>query len=126
MSEVYPNYPDVVLGIVIVDCLEPQQLAVFWSELLGRRIVRSREDWVDLEWAPRFAAGLCFQRVNHPKTGKNRVHVDILCADLQATAKRVEELGGRRAEGYGSNPQVIVMLDPEGNEFCLVPKPGGG
>jgi len=125
MSEVYPDYPDVVLGIVIVDCLEPQRLAVFWSELLGRRIVQSREHWVDLEWAPRFGAGLCFQQVKHAKTGKSRVHVDILCADIQATAARVEELGGCRAEGY-DNPAIIVMLDPEGNEFCLVPKPGGG
>ena len=24
------------------------------------------------------------------------------------------------------NPNVLVMLDPEENEFCLVPKPGGG
>lgn len=125
MSDVYPDYPDVVLGIVIIDCVAPQPVAAFWSELLGRRIVRSREDWVDLEWAPRFGAGLCFQRVSHPKTGKNRVHVDILCADIHATAARVEELGGRRAEGY-DNPEIIVMLDPEGNEFCLVPKPGGG
>jgi predicted enzyme related to lactoylglutathione lyase len=126
MSEVYPDYPDVVLGIVIVDCLEPQRVAAFWSELLGRKIVRSREDWVDLEWAPRFGAGLCFQRVNQPKTGKNRVHVDLLCDDIHARAAQVEELGGRRAEGYGTNPKVIVMQDPEGNEFCLVPKPGGG
>jgi predicted enzyme related to lactoylglutathione lyase len=124
MSEVYPNYPDVVLAIVIVDCLEPQRLAVFWSELLGRKIVRSREDWVDLEWAPRFGAGLCFQRVKHAKAGKNRVHTDLLCADIAATAARVEALGGRRAEGY-AHSQALVMLDPEGNEFCLVPKPGG-
>lgn len=125
MSEVYPDYPDVVLGIVIVDCLEPQRVAAFWSELLGRRIVLNREDWAHLEWSPRFGAGLCFQRVDHPKTGKNRVHMDILCADIHATAARVEELGGCRAEGY-DNPGIIVMLDPGGNEFCLVPRPGGG
>lgn len=123
MSDVYPDYPDVVLGIVIVDCLEPQRLAEFWGALLERRIVRSRENWVDLEWSPRFGAGLCFQRVQTPRTGKNRVHVDLLCADVEATAAQVEALGGRRAEGYsGSN--ALVMLDLEGNEFCLVPKPG--
>jgi predicted enzyme related to lactoylglutathione lyase len=123
MSDVYPDYPDVVLAIVVIDCLDPERLAPFWSELLGRRIVRSTEAWVDIEWSPRFGAGLCFQRVSQAKTRKNRVHVDILCADVQATAARVEELGGKRAEGY-DNPPVIVMLDPEQNEFCLVPKPG--
>jgi predicted enzyme related to lactoylglutathione lyase len=123
MSDVYPDYPDVVLAIVVIDCVNPQRLALFWSGLLGRRIVRSTEDWVDLEWSPRFGAGLCFQRVSEPKTGKNRVHVDILCTDVKATAARVEELGGQRAEGY-NHPPVIVMRDPEQNEFCLVPSPG--
>jgi predicted enzyme related to lactoylglutathione lyase len=125
VSEVYPDYPDVVLAIVIVDCLDPEKLAPFWSELLGRKIVRSTPGWVDLEWAPRFGAGLCFQRVTTPKVGKNRVHVDIICQDLEATVKRVETLGGQRADGYESNERVIVMIDPEGNEFCLVPPFGG-
>jgi predicted enzyme related to lactoylglutathione lyase len=123
MSDVYPDYPDVVLAIVVIDCADPERLAPFWSELLGRQIVGTSEAWVALEWSPRFGAGLCFQRASQPKTGKNRVHVDLLCADVQATAARVEELGGKRAEGY-DNPPVIVMLDPEQNEFCLVPKPG--
>lgn len=99
MSDVYPDYPDVVLVIVIIDCLNPERLAPFWSELLGRKIVRSTEAWVDLEWSPRFGVGLCFQRVSVPKAGKNRVHVDIFCADVPATVARVEALGGKRAEG---------------------------
>jgi hypothetical protein len=115
-----PDYPDVVLAIVVVDCADPMRLARFWSELLGRRIVQPHDRWVNLEWAPRFGAGLSFQRSSEPKRGKNRLHVDIFCADVEATGKRVEELGGRRAEGYGDH----VWLDPEGNEFCLLRKPG--
>jgi predicted enzyme related to lactoylglutathione lyase len=125
MSDVYPDYPDVVLGIVVVDCADPERVATFWSELLGRAINFRDESWVHLEWSPRFGSGLVFQRVSEPKTGKNRVHTDIICADMHATAARVEELGGKRADGYPSSPHAIVMLDPEGNEFCLVPSPGG-
>jgi predicted enzyme related to lactoylglutathione lyase len=124
MTEVYPDYPDVVLAMVIVDCADPEHLAAFWGELLGRKISHRGEPYVGLEWAPRFGAGLVFQRVSEPKTGKNRVHVDVICQDIPATVARVEELGGRRADGYAEG-NFVVMLDPEGNEFCLVPPPGG-
>lgn len=123
MSDVYPDYPDVVLGIVIINAADTEGLATFWGELLGRKIDNRQPDFVGLEWAPRFAAGLGFQRSSEPKVGRNRIHVDIICADIEATARRVEELGGQRAEGYPSE-DFIVMLDPEGNEFCLIPPPG--
>jgi predicted enzyme related to lactoylglutathione lyase len=125
VSEEMPDYPDVVLGIVIVDCADPDRLADFWGKLLGRSVQKYPGTFVSLEWAPRFGAGLSFQQVSEPKTGKNRLHVDLICADLEATAARVEELGGKRAEGYAGGELGIVMLDPEGNEFCLIPPPGG-
>lgn len=54
------------------------------------------------------------------KAGKNRVHLDIAATDLVVAKARVEALGGRRVEGYESGG-FLVMADPEGNEFCLVP-----
>lgn len=123
MTEVFPDYPDVVLGAVIVDCTDPMKVASFWSELLGRKMVVPDEHWVNLEWAPRFAVGMSFQRVPEEKAGKNRLHIDVFCTSVEQTAQRAEQLGGRRATGYGG--QALVMLDPEDNEFCLVPFPGG-
>ena len=120
MSDAMPDYPPVVAGIIIVDCVDPERLADFWGELLGRKITDRQEGFIGLEWAPRFGAGLCFQRVPEPKVGKNRVHFDIICNDIPATEERVVELGGRRAAGYADNPKVVVMQDPEDNEFCLV------
>lgn len=124
MTDVYPDYPDVVLAIVVVDCEDPMRLATFWSELLERKIVVPDDRWVNLEWSPRFGAGLSFQRSSEPGAGKNRLHVDVFCSDVQATAKRVVALGGRHAEGYGDTDGKNVMLDPEGNVFCLVRAPG--
>ena len=123
MADVFPNYPEVVVGVVVVDCADPMAVATFWSELLGRDIVVPDDRWVNLVWSPRFAVGMSFQRVPEVKAGKNRLHLDVFCADVNATAGRVEQLGGRRAEGYGG--RALVMLDPEDNEFCLIPKPGG-
>jgi predicted enzyme related to lactoylglutathione lyase len=125
MSDVYPDYPDVVLAMVIVDSVDPERLAAFYGELLGRRVSHRDGTYVGLEWSPRFGAGLVFQKVADPTPGKNRVHVDIICSDIEATAKRAEELGAGRADDYPKTEYVIVMRDPEDNVFCLVPPPGG-
>ncbi|MDQ1481743.1 MAG: hypothetical protein QOI44_2604, partial [Actinomycetota bacterium] len=52
---------------------------------------------------------------------KNRVHLDISAADVDATSHRIEALGGSRVEGY-ERGGFLVMADPEGNEFCVILK----
>ena len=67
------------------------------------------------------------QRVPEPKTVKDRIHLDLSVTDLDAATARVEAIGATRASSedffeYGVS--FRVMLDPEGNEFCLVvPRP---
>jgi predicted enzyme related to lactoylglutathione lyase len=124
MNDVFPDYPDVVLAIVVVDCENPMRLATFWSELLGRKIVMPNETWVSLEWSPRFGAGMSFQRSTDPRPSKSQLHVDVICSDIPETAKRVLALGGAHAEGYGDDDRKSVMLDPEGNVFWLIRTPG--
>jgi hypothetical protein len=74
-----------------------------------------------------------FQKVPEPKQVKNRVHVDVRAAPglqgddrmavLEAEAERLATLGATRLKRYEPAPPLdaglIVMADPEGNEFCL-------
>jgi hypothetical protein len=76
---------------------------------------------------------LWFQRVPEGKTAKNRVHVDVRAAEgltgdermaaLEAKAERLVGLGATRVRrfepGQAMSAGFLVMLDPEGNEFCL-------
>ena len=65
---------------------------------------------------------LAFQRVPEDKQVKNRLHLDIRSADIEADT--------RRAVGLGASPigsvvtddvgRFQVLADPEGNEFCFV------
>ena len=104
---------------ILVDCVDPERVASFWAELLGRPVVGRRGPYVWLD-RPEGTVGLGFQRVAEPTVGKNRVHLDISVPDVAGARRRIEELGGRRIGGYESGG-FLVMADPEDNEFCVIP-----
>lgn len=104
---------------LVVDCADPERLAAFWGELLGRSVVARIGPYV---WLARGEGpGLGFQRTDEPKSGKNRVHFDVASPDPAAERARIEALGGRVLDAYAEGG-FLVMADPEGNEFCVVPE----
>jgi predicted enzyme related to lactoylglutathione lyase len=105
---------------ITFDCSDPEILAGFWSLLLQRPIEGRKGPYV---WLDRSSdgIGMGFQKVEEPKLGKNRLHIDISGPDVVAIRERVESLGGRRMDGY-EDGGFLVMADPEGNEFCIVPE----
>jgi predicted enzyme related to lactoylglutathione lyase len=110
--------PDVEIADITFDCYDPERVATFWSLLLGRPIAGRKGPYV---WLERGAdVGLGFQRVAETKVGKNRLHLDVSGPDIGALKERVEDLGGHRVDGYDEGG-FLVMADPEGNEFCVVP-----
>lgn len=65
---------------------------------------------------------LLFQRVPEAKTVKNRLHLDVHAGEgrREAEVARLEQLGAsvlRQVQEPGGT--WTVMLDPEGNEFCV-------
>ena len=56
------------------------------------------------------------QQVPEPKVTKNRVHVDLETGDRPAEVQRLTKLGASVLDSYDG---WTVMLDPEGNEFCV-------
>jgi hypothetical protein len=74
-----------------------------------------------------------FQQVPEDKVVKNRVHLDVRAAPglsgdarmaaLEAECARLLPLGATRVSRTDPAPPMelglIVMMDPEGNEFCL-------
>ena len=107
---------------VTIDCLDPTRVARFWSVLLEREPGPSQEGWVYLGEPGDSLPRLVFQPVPEPKVGKTRIHLDISVDDLRRAMAEVVELGGSFTGVRHDHPQgvVVVMADPEGNEFCLV------
>jgi catechol 2,3-dioxygenase-like lactoylglutathione lyase family enzyme len=108
------------LDNVVVDAADPAALAGFWSAALGAAITYQDENEVDVG-LPGF--DLVLVPVAEPKTGQNRVHLDLASAsaeDQAAIVDRLLGLGARPADvGQGDVPWV-VLADPEGNEFCVL------
>ncbi|GHH44925.1 VOC family protein [Streptomyces candidus] len=107
------------VNALVVDAADPELLAAFWSELLGRPVVSRTGPYVWLRRENGITLG--FQKTPEAKSVKNRMHVDVSARDPEAEQQRVEALGGRRLEEYADSG-FLVMADPEGNEFCIIPE----
>jgi hypothetical protein len=94
---------------VAIDCRDPYALSLFWGGVTGFDEDPDEPNLPgeDAAWLgdPVSGLGIILQRADTPKTGKNRVHLDLalLVADR------------RNADGSG----WVVLADPEGNEFCV-------
>ena len=109
------------MGLVL-DCADPALLAPFWAAALDYVSVGEAGAYTALFPNGRPGPKLLLQKVDEPKQGKNRMHLDIEVPDIEAEAARLETLGATRVQPeqlseHGST--WILMTDPEGNEFCI-------
>ncbi|WP_330475871.1 VOC family protein [Terrabacter sp. C0L_2] len=103
---------------VTFDCSDPLRLAGFWAAALGSDVDEDSTDrraWVEpAGWG---GPTLWFQPVPEGKTAKNRQHFDLRAVGpVEAEVDRLTALG---ATVIGRDGDVVVMADPEGNEFCV-------
>ena len=109
------------LAAITVDCLDPCGLAAFWSALLGGEVSEPLPGWRRVA-VPDGAPAITLQPVPEPKTGKTRIHLDVVVDDMVAAVEEIIALGGRWTGERHDYPEgtVLVMADPQGNEFCIV------
>ena len=110
------------------DSTDAYAQSLFWAKVLG-----FREDPEDpnepghdecMIFSPDGATRILFIEVPEKKSGKNRIHLDLMPAEgtrdeelarlLEIGATVVDDL--RDPKGYG----WVVLADPEGNEFCIL------
>jgi hypothetical protein len=106
---------------VTFDCADPGRLAGFWAAVTGYTVVVQREDFAYIESPDkRGVRRILFYQVPEAKTAKNRMHVDLATTDPAAEVARLVSLGATAVEQRNGNGTAwTVMLDPEGNEFCI-------
>ncbi len=115
---------------VVFDADHPARLARFWAAAIADYDVRAYDA---AEIARLAAAGftpetdptvmvdgpgpsLCFQKRTPMRTGRNPIHLDLVGGDRRSEIARLTGLG---ASVRDELPTFTVMLDPEGNQFCV-------
>jgi Glyoxalase-like domain len=102
---------------VIIDCDDLTAGVDFWTRALGVAVQNEEDPYVSLQPT---SAGLriALQRVPEEKLAKSRLHLDIETDNVEAEVKRLTTFGARAQAQIGSH---WTMVDPCGNEFCVVP-----
>ena len=108
---------------VTFDANEPARLAQFWARMLGRDVVADPrgsllpggDGQVELRFVPSRST----------REGPNLLHVhltSVSLADQQDTVATSLSLGAQHRD-VGQRPEEghVVLGDPEGNEFCVLP-----
>lgn len=134
---------------IVIDCTGPHALADWWAEVLGWQVEQQDEAFIRrmvetgaaaesdttthrgrLVWRVGAAVNspdpdrprLLFQAVPEPKSGKNRLHLDVRVGPDRRAAEveRLLQLGATELWRGAQGPfEWVTMADPEGNEFCV-------
>jgi hypothetical protein len=113
-----------------IDCGNAYELSEWWKPVL---------EYVDLEGDPNLPGPveclirdpesghhLLFIEVPEAKSGKNRLHLDLMprAGTRDEEVARLLEYGATEVndlrEHWGPNTGWMVLADPEGNEFCIL------
>jgi hypothetical protein len=106
-----------------VDCADAVAVARFWAAALGSDVDEdSTPERAYVEAAAWGGPNIWFRGGRGPKRAANRVHLDL--RPLTSMDEEVERLVGLGATVVERFDDIIVMIDPEGNEFCVEPGPG--
>ncbi len=112
------------VGYLVIDSTDPGRIVPFWCGLLGVDVVMEVGEGQFVILSPT-ADGLTvgFQQVPETKSGKNRLHLDLVVEDLDTSTAEIEALGGSWLEP-GDTHELEgflwrCMADPEGNEFDI-------
>jgi len=115
------------IGTVVVGVDDIGRAVRFWEQALGY-VPRDEveDDWAVLtpgDGGP--GPHLALQLSETPVQDHPRIHIDLYAGDAADQAAEVERLVGLGAQRvdwdmYPDDPDFIVLVDTEGNRFCVI------
>jgi hypothetical protein len=104
-------------------CDGAPEVGQFWSEALGWPLVWDQDQETAIQ-SPAGGTKISWGGPpEKPKTGKDRLHLDVAPpadGDQQAEVARLESLGATRIDIGQGEVSWVVMADPGGHEFCVL------
>jgi hypothetical protein len=112
------------LRALTFDCADAAVLGEFWAGALGRELdpgAGAQFASIGLQGSGGPTPCWAFAQVPEGKSAKNRMHPDLVAADLAAEVERLIALGAAwKADLELGEMRWSTLLDPEGNEFDVI------
>lgn len=113
------------LGVVTIDTHDADALADGWAEQMGAEVLERNNGWYVILQGGTLPIRLSFQKVEDPTPGKNRIHLDVMAADLDDEVELLLGNGAtlvarRRDESF----RWGTLVDPHINESCVAARGG--
>lgn len=115
------------LGFPVIGVSDLPRAVTFWTSALA--LVAGDEwasdTWRNLHHADGSGRALGLMRSDTPPEPYPRIHLDLFvdtAAEQRTEVDRLVELGATRVDWdrYPTNPDFVVLADPDGNLFCVV------
>ena len=111
--------PTAKIRTIVIDCIDVEASAAFWGALLDMKVAGRLDEYLFFE---DFVPGLriTLQQVDQVTTDKSPIHFDVVPAESQRFLAYARELGATTVAGV-NHPEyrLVVLADPDGNEFCV-------
>lgn len=108
-----------------VDAHDVDRVAAFWAQILGVRLQSRPDGAIVVEPGTRGSYHIIVTATDTPKEGQNRIHFDLTTPSFQGMHDligRALDLGATHMDvGQSPDEPHVVLADPEGNEFCVIP-----
>jgi hypothetical protein len=111
------------LHALTFDCADAALLGGFWAQALGRELdPGAGKEFATIGPDPaRPEPRWLFAQVPEGKSAKNRMHPDLITADLEAEVERLVGFGATwKADLKLGSMRWTTLQDPEGNDFDVV------
>jgi predicted enzyme related to lactoylglutathione lyase len=115
------------LSMVNIDSADPARLARFYAAALGWEVTYSDDSYGMVEGnGIKIGFGKIegFRPAQWPdEAGAKRFHLDLQVDDLDEAAGRLCAIGASQPDFQPGAGRWRVLLDPDGQPFCLSPRP---
>lgn len=115
------------LSMLNIDSADPARLAQFWAATLGWEVTYSDDSYGMIEGD---GAKIGFGKVEGlqpapwpDQAAAKRFHLDLHVDDIDEASQRLCAIGATRPDFQPGAGRWWVLLDPDGQPFCLSPRP---
>jgi len=111
------------IAAVVTECSDVAGLKAFYAAATDWVLVDDEEDFVSFRSPSGVGPFVEFLQVPEPGRFPTRLHLDLKAypgSSAREEAARLEALGARPTDTAPAGASWVTLLDPEGNEFCVL------